>query len=211
MKTAPRRMLTYANVVSTLCLLLLLGGGVAVAASQLAKNSVGAKQLRKNAVTTAKIKKGAVTGAKIKLRTLGTVPNANHAASADSAASLTSLEAVHFVGAPGQPPFESGSTNFSPPGSSFPPVSFYKDHEGIVHVDGFAQIGKSSSKELVPIFTLPPGFRPPSGIAQLFKIGEGALVFGTGSSFAGESFSGSVVGEQGKAQVLDGITFRAGS
>jgi hypothetical protein len=35
--------LTYANVVSTLCLFLLLGGGAAVAASQLGKNTVGAK------------------------------------------------------------------------------------------------------------------------------------------------------------------------
>ena len=46
--------LTYANVVSTLCLFLLLGGGAAFAASKLAKNSVGSKQIKKNAITTAK-------------------------------------------------------------------------------------------------------------------------------------------------------------
>lgn len=51
--------LTYANVVSTLCLFLLLGGGAAFAATQLPKNSVGAKQIRKGAVTQAKISKGA--------------------------------------------------------------------------------------------------------------------------------------------------------
>jgi hypothetical protein len=56
---------TYANVVSTLCLFLLLGGTSALAATQLAKNSVGAKQIKKNAVATAKIKNGAVTTAKI--------------------------------------------------------------------------------------------------------------------------------------------------
>ena len=56
---------TYANVVSTLCLFLLLGGASALAATQLAKNSVGAKQIKKNAVATAKIKNGAVTTAKI--------------------------------------------------------------------------------------------------------------------------------------------------
>jgi Tfp pilus assembly protein PilW len=56
---------TYANVVSTLCLFLLLGGGSALAATQLAKNSVGAKQIKKNAVATAKIKNAAVTNSKL--------------------------------------------------------------------------------------------------------------------------------------------------
>jgi hypothetical protein len=51
--------LTYANLVSTLCLFLLLGGGAALAASRLAKNSVGAKQLKNGSVSTAKLKKGA--------------------------------------------------------------------------------------------------------------------------------------------------------
>jgi hypothetical protein len=38
--------LTYANVISTLCLILLVGGGTAFAATvMLPKNSVGAKQL----------------------------------------------------------------------------------------------------------------------------------------------------------------------
>jgi hypothetical protein len=56
---------TYANVVSTLCLFLLLGGASALAATQLAKNSVGAKQIKKSAVVTAKIKNAAVTTSKL--------------------------------------------------------------------------------------------------------------------------------------------------
>ena len=44
----------YANVMSTLCFFLLLGGGAAYAAGHLGKNAVGTKQLKKNAVTTAK-------------------------------------------------------------------------------------------------------------------------------------------------------------
>ena len=56
---------TYANVISTLFVFLLLAGGTALAAKGLAKNSVGAKQLKANAVTTAKIKKAAVTKAKL--------------------------------------------------------------------------------------------------------------------------------------------------
>ena len=51
--------LTYSNVVSTLCLVLLLGGGTAYAATQLAKGSVGTKQLKKGAVTPAKLSSAA--------------------------------------------------------------------------------------------------------------------------------------------------------
>jgi hypothetical protein len=47
--------LTYANVVATLALFLVLSGGAAYAASRLAKNSVGSAQLKKNAVTPAKL------------------------------------------------------------------------------------------------------------------------------------------------------------
>jgi hypothetical protein len=59
-----RPKLTYANVMSTLCFFLLLGGG-AYAAGRLGKNTVGTKQLKNNAVSAAKIKNGAVTQAKI--------------------------------------------------------------------------------------------------------------------------------------------------
>jgi hypothetical protein len=58
--------LTYANVISTLCLFLLLGGGAAFAASHLGKNSVGPRQLKKNSVTTAKLKNASVTTGKLK-------------------------------------------------------------------------------------------------------------------------------------------------
>lgn len=61
-----RDKLTYANVMSTISVFLLLGGASAFAATQLAKNSVGTKQLKKNAVTTAKLKNGSVNGAKVK-------------------------------------------------------------------------------------------------------------------------------------------------
>lgn len=50
-----RSKLTYSNVVSTLCLFLVLGGTGAYAATQLAQNSVGSKQLKKGSVTLVKI------------------------------------------------------------------------------------------------------------------------------------------------------------
>lgn len=83
-----RKRLTYANVMSSIAVFLVIGGASAFAATHLGKNSVGTKQLKNNAVTTAKIKKNAVNGAKVKngsltgadinLGTLGTVPSAGN-------------------------------------------------------------------------------------------------------------------------------------
>jgi hypothetical protein len=47
--------LTYANVVSTVCLFILLGGG-AYAATQLPRNSVGSAQIKRGAVTSSEVK-----------------------------------------------------------------------------------------------------------------------------------------------------------
>ena len=70
MASRMRSKLTYSNVVSTLCLFLLLGGG-AYAAIKLPKNSVGTKQIKINAVTTSKIKNAAVTGEKLAAGSVG--------------------------------------------------------------------------------------------------------------------------------------------
>jgi hypothetical protein len=56
--------LTYANVMSSIAVFLILGGA-AFAAGKVGKKSVGPNQLKANAVTTKKIKKNAVTKAKI--------------------------------------------------------------------------------------------------------------------------------------------------
>lgn len=60
-----RKRLTYANVMSTIAVFLMLGGGAAFAAVHLGKNTVGTKQLKKNAVSAAKVKNGAINGAKV--------------------------------------------------------------------------------------------------------------------------------------------------
>jgi hypothetical protein len=51
-----RSRLTYANVVSTLCLFLLIGGGGAYAAVSLGKGVVKGRNIAKNAVTSSKVK-----------------------------------------------------------------------------------------------------------------------------------------------------------
>lgn len=215
-----RPKLTYSNVVSTLCLFLLLGGGAAYAASQLGKNSVGSKQLKKNAVVTAKIKKEAITAAKVKkgtltgsqinVSTLGTVPTAQ------TANSVTPPEAWHMVGAPGEPGFENGwgNTPGSPP-FAFEGAGFYKDHEGVVHLKGLIKGGSSGGL----VFHLPVGYRPAAGRA-LFRItlctGGGCtgplgamLIIGPGVAPGGD---GAVLAPAGATTTsLEGISFRAES
>jgi hypothetical protein len=93
-KSPIRARLTYANVVSTIALFLVLSGATALAAT-LGKNSVGPRQLKSQAVTTGKIANNAVNGAKvaknsltgedINIAALGTVPTATTAASAGNA------------------------------------------------------------------------------------------------------------------------------
>jgi hypothetical protein len=209
-----RPRLTYANVMATIAVFIALGGA-SYAAVKLPKNSIGSKQLKKNsvtaakikknAVTTAKIKNDAVTGAKVKESSLGTVP------SADLANSIPPAEGTHLVGTPGEPPFENGAQNLGATGPfGLNPVGFYKDHEGIVHLQGIAKAGKTAPAF---IFTLPPGFRPAAGKALfLEQVQESlALIFGGSTVFEGIDLSGKILGSTEKTVVLDNIAFRAES
>jgi hypothetical protein len=99
-----RRHLTYANVISTVCLFLVLGGGAAFAATKLAKSSVGTEQLKGEAVTkgklapnsvnSKKVVNGSLTGEDIASSTLGKVPNATNAEHADSATTAGSANSA---------------------------------------------------------------------------------------------------------------------
>jgi hypothetical protein len=99
-----RRHLTYANVISTICLFLVLGGGAAFAAAKLAKSSVGTEQLKGEAVTkgklapnsvnSKKVVNGSLTGEDIASSTLGKVPSATNAEHADSATTAGSANSA---------------------------------------------------------------------------------------------------------------------
>jgi hypothetical protein len=85
-----RKHLTYANVMSSLAVFLVLGGGAAYAAKK-----IGSHELRGGAVTTAKIKRNAVTRSKIKAEAISTVKIAKGAVTngrlADGSVSLEKL------------------------------------------------------------------------------------------------------------------------
>ena len=101
-----RKRLTYANVMASIAVFLVLGGATAIAAkkitakqlqansvttAKLKKNAVTASKIKTNAITTAKIAKDAVTGDKVNESTLGQVPSAVTANTATTAGSASSL------------------------------------------------------------------------------------------------------------------------
>jgi hypothetical protein len=184
-----RGKLTYANVMATVAVFIALGGG-AIAASNLAKNSVGTKQLRNNAVTGAKVKNGSLTGADVDAATLGKVPsaaladsaahagsadsaaNANHATSADNANTLggksasqfapSAIEDWHEIGAAGEPAFENSWKNIG--GEPNLNQGVFSTAAFRRDPDGLVHlkgvVTSGSISSTNAIFYLPSGFRP---------------------------------------------------
>ena len=89
-------------------------------------------KVKKEAITAAKVKKGTLTGAQINVSTLSTVPTAQTAQSANA---IAAPEPWHEVGSPGEPQFQNGCQDYEP-ASGVLPVGFYKDREGVVHLEG---------------------------------------------------------------------------
>lgn len=131
-----RSRLTYANVVSTLCLFIVLGGG-AWAAAQIDSGDV-----KDNSLKSVDLKDG--KGVK--------------------AADLPPPEPVQSAGLPessqtiGVPPCEgidNAWATFAP--GAFGPVGYYRDFDGTVHLSGVA-LNCDAFNDTV--FVLPPGYRP---------------------------------------------------
>jgi hypothetical protein len=128
-----RSALSYANVMSTIAVFSVLGGGAyaaqkigakdikknAVRAKHIKKNQIAAKHLKKRAVTSAKIATGAVTtskladgsvtGAKVDESTLGPVPNADR---------LDGLDSLDFVRGKGRSYLVRGTDPISGPSAT---------------------------------------------------------------------------------------------
>jgi hypothetical protein len=125
-----RSRLTYANVISTLCLFMLLGGG-AYAATQLPKDSVGAKQIKNGAIGANEIKKASINSSKLTPATVASLQGAKGERGETGARGLQ--------GAPGDPGAYATVDPVDPP-------KFIGTHPGFTSVERVPQLGETEEK-----------------------------------------------------------------
>lgn len=194
-----RARLSYANIVSTLALLIALGAGSAFAAGQLAPKSVGARQLRPGAVTADKIRKNAVTAPKIEAQAVkqgkiasGAVTGEKIASGAVTAAKIAAGaitpdkvtndsitgEKIN-EGSLGQVP-SAGSANFATRAETANPEAFAKvSVEGTVFPGDSKGIGTADvrlGKTFAGIYCITVPFSPRGGQVTLEYAGHNSAV-----------------------------------
>jgi len=205
-------------VVALLALFVALGGSagalMVVTSRNIKNGTIRGKDIHKRTITSRRIKRNGLGGAVIDEAGLSAVPNANHAAAADSAtsagragvaANLAAPEAYRRVGAAGQPLFQHGCANST---STAETAVFFKDREGVVHLRGNIECTGSSTA-----FQLPAGYRPAGGEQLQFPEPSSNFLNIFGPNVVG-SPSGAVLcaGPPGPTHCwLDGVTFRAAS
>jgi hypothetical protein len=194
------RHLTYSNVVSSLCLFLLLGGGAAwavdgplagqdtVGSEDIINREIRTDDIRDNNVVTRNLAPNAVTSPKI-------------AGVAGAAFTDAGLVVPHpFVGNC----FESVNRWEDLSANVNNQVGYYRDPLGFVHLQGVAvKCGSPPSGDT--IFTLPPGHRPA-------KLEHHAAVYSSGAKEVQIHSTGGVTAASGPSPSdwvsLDGLTFR---
>lgn len=226
-----RERLTYANVVATLALFLVLSGGVTIAATGgsliLGKSNSASSQTSLSAPVAGRALQVTNTSTGAGATALGLKTASGHPPfTVNSGAKVTNLNAdkldgfdstafaaaasepVHVVGAAGQPGFQNGYTNF---GSGWSTAGFYKDSTRIVHLRGTLK-KLTGTFDGSAAFTLPAGYRPPQILSLPAAVdnGSGALQINTDGSVVIYCWTGPcTTGSGGVGVGMDGLTFRA--
>lgn len=109
---------------------------------------------------------------------------------------------LRVVGASGSSPFTNSWANF---GGTNQPASYWKDQDGIVHLEGVVKNGTLG----LAAFVLPPGYRP--SLDRFFAVLSNST-FGTVQVTGSGNVIPLAVGTASNASyALDGITFRTGT
>ena len=124
------------------------------------------------------------------------------------AGSLNVIGSVNFhrqlipVGTSGAAPFANGWSNF---GSGYAPAAYWKDEDGIVHLEGLMKGGTLG----IAAFVLPPGYRPAAN--RIFPVFSNSTI-GMIQVLSDGSVQPMAVGTASNASYgLDGISFRTGN
>ena len=116
------------------------------------------KSIKNNSVTGRDIKNASLTSKdlsrKARAALRGVTGPPGPAGPTGPAAALAPIEAPRRIGAPGQPAFQ----NDFEPATGYRAPAFFKDRDGIVHLEGSVQ--NVDPVEGSPVFTLPVGYRP---------------------------------------------------
>jgi hypothetical protein len=217
-----RSKLTYANVISTLALFLVLGGGTALGAYVISSNSqvgpgtisghrppsgyhanvisgsVSGQDLAIGAVTSDKLANGAATNPKI----------ANGAVTANKLQIPAQFTSAGLPDAPGLCGSIDDWVNWSPDVNNR--IGYYRGRDGIVHLQGFA--APCGAIPTSYIFRLPAGYRPvrrtrvPAATPNAPQNAEVIEIIESGELDAGAVYPQDL----GLQVSLDGISFRCG-
>ena len=195
-----------------------LPGKGSVEKNDLAKGAVTKKAIKKGAVTKKAIKSNAVTGKAI-------------ADGSVTEAEIAAREAAHVVGDPGEPAFSNGgegdcvwrNIGADEGVSGSPPVGFYRDQLGFVHLQGIAVVedGPGGDGDCNPngageiedgvAFTLPDEYAPKDLFTDLSLGGVSFVVPLSGATFETLALPPGTVFGAGTLVLLDGTAYEPGS
>lgn len=220
-----RKRLSYANVVSTICLFLVLGGG-AYAATKLPKNSVGSKQIKDGQVKSVDVKNASLLEQDFMP---GQLPQGEQGPTglagedgadgrdgvdgedgADGQDGLPGPAVPAALHSAGLGDFQGNCTLHSPTTASYDydptnrgEVGYYRDTSGFVWLTGaIVGCGPGSSG-----FTLPAGFAPDHLVRELAVYNDNTERIVTVRANGIVSVDPSAAGD---FTVLDGVGFRCG-
>jgi len=215
-----RRRLTYANVVSTAALFVVLGGGAvalegrnSVNSGDVKNNTLKSVDLKNDSVKSVDVRDGTLRGADIKPESIGGDRIADGSVGAADLSEPEPFQTVTTFGNGG----DDDCIWHQPADAALGPVSYFKDPIGIVHLAGVVEATDGPGGDGVcdepadgRAFTLPVGYRPAT---TEYQWGAGGIIISpAGGATVGGVFlpAGTVlVNAAAHNEVLDGVTFRA--